>query len=122
MMFEIIVKGSFSAAHKIENYPGNCANLHGHNWSVEVHFACEKTNSIGMALDFKEAKEILDAVLSSLDHSFLNENPVMDGHNPTSENIARVIFKAIVQKLPPEIRLTKVTLWESDTAGVVYKE
>lgn len=121
-MYEVIVKGRFSAAHKIEGYRGDCANLHGHNWTVEVRFGCEKTNDIGISFDFSEAKRILGSVLSSFDHSFLNENTAMEGNPPTSENIAKAIFKAITRKLPSDIILIEVILWESDVAGVVYRE
>ena len=28
------IKSKFSAAHKLPNYNGDCANLHGHTWKV----------------------------------------------------------------------------------------
>ncbi|MEA3560714.1 MAG: 6-carboxytetrahydropterin synthase, partial [Candidatus Omnitrophota bacterium] len=30
-MFELTIKSSFSAAHRLINYKGKCENLHGHN-------------------------------------------------------------------------------------------
>ena len=35
-MFEVSVKGSFSAAHSLQEIGGKCENLHGHNFAVEV--------------------------------------------------------------------------------------
>ena len=36
-MLELKVLSSFSAAHHLLNYEGECENQHGHNWKVEVY-------------------------------------------------------------------------------------
>ena len=35
-MYELTVKSHFDAAHALRGYPGECRNLHGHTWDVEV--------------------------------------------------------------------------------------
>ena len=35
-MYEIMVEGSFSAAHNLRGYKKKCEKLHGHNWKVRV--------------------------------------------------------------------------------------
>jgi 6-pyruvoyltetrahydropterin/6-carboxytetrahydropterin synthase len=43
--------------------------------------------------------------------------------NPSSENIARYIFKALGQTLDSrKVRVSRVTAWESDTACASYTE
>ncbi|MDP3143309.1 MAG: 6-carboxytetrahydropterin synthase QueD [Candidatus Omnitrophota bacterium] len=120
-MFELNIKKEFSAAHRLREYQGQCEALHGHNWEVEVLVAAGKLNKIGMAADFKDIKNCLNEILEDLDHSYLNELPYFEKHNPTSENIAKYIF----DKLKPEVaklkvKLTKVTVWESDNANASY--
>ena len=36
-MFEIKKQMTFSAAHHLLNYDGECENQHGHNWLVEAY-------------------------------------------------------------------------------------
>ena len=119
-MFEVKVESSFSSAHRLRGYKGKCEELHGHNWKVEVFIQRDKLDKIGMAVDFKKVKMILNQILDNLDHTYLNElpyfsaiggsasggkkvNPVRkkitknkqklsNGVNPTSENIAKYIF------------------------------
>ena len=35
-IYTLTVKGHFDAAHSLAGYPGECRNLHGHTWDVEV--------------------------------------------------------------------------------------
>ncbi|MEQ8237024.1 MAG: 6-carboxytetrahydropterin synthase, partial [Syntrophomonadaceae bacterium] len=35
-MFEVTVTQDFAAAHRLYGYQGQCANLHGHTWKVQV--------------------------------------------------------------------------------------
>ena len=119
-MYEITVKSDFSAAHQLRSYSGKCENLHGHNWKVEVAVGSKKLNSIGLAFDFKELKEILKQVLEKLDHTFLNELPYFKKYNPTSENIAKWIYDEIGKVITKNVKLIKVTVFESDNSYATY--
>ncbi len=119
-MFELSVKGTFSAAHNICGYEGECANIHGHNWVAEIRVGADKLDRIGMSLDFKVIKKILKKVIGSLDHTYLNENPFLLGLNPTAENLAIVISKGVDSLLPENAKLIAVTVWESDNSSITY--
>ena len=76
-----------------------------------------------MVLDFGLLKQSVEKVLADLDHTYLNELPCFAKREPSSENIARVLF----QRLKPELKgqpvtLTRVTAWESETAFASYSE
>ena len=67
----------------------------------------------------RATKEALD----TLDHHFLNELDTFKDTNPSSENIARHIFKYLSARLNRGgIRVSKVTAWESDDASASYME
>ncbi len=119
-MFEIIVRQRFSAAHQIEGYPGDCSELHGHNWMIELCIGVSELNELGMALDFRRAKEILGEIIGKLDHTFLNDNPFCAGGNPTAERIAELIYNGVTGKVPDGVSINSVTVWESENAGVRY--
>ena len=74
-MFEIEIDRTFSAAHQLRGYNGDCCNLHGHNYKVTVVVRSAEQDEIGIALDFKKLKAGLDELLGELDHKFLNDLP-----------------------------------------------
>ena len=118
--YALTVRSSFSAAHRLLEYEGNCERLHGHNWQVEVTVESEVLDSRGMALDFRAMKAALNEILSRLDHNYLNDVPPFDTRNPSSENIARHIFEEMEGAVPPPVRLTRVAVWESEDAWAEY--
>jgi len=78
-------------------------------------------DDLGMALDFSLLKRELDAVLARYDHGNLNETPPFDAINPSSENIARIIYQGLKQRLP-QADLRYVEAWESPDAWATYVE
>ena len=120
-MYELRVITQFAAAHQLRIFRGKCEKLHGHNWRIEVSLAGDKLNDGGLLIDFGEVKEATDGILEELDHSFLNELPQFEDQSPSSENIAAYVFEKLSSKLNNKrIRVTKVTAWESDSAGASY--
>jgi 6-pyruvoyltetrahydropterin/6-carboxytetrahydropterin synthase len=122
-MYELRVSFGFGAAHRLEEYGGKCENLHGHNWKVEIEVTAGELDSRGLAIDFRELKTLAREVIDKLDHTFLNENPLLKGLNPSSENIARRIFEELKQPLAGRgVKLSRVTAWESEDACAAYME
>ena len=118
-MFEIKVKSDFSAAHNLRNYKGKCEKLHGHNWIVEVAFRYKKLDENGLAVDFRVVKAALKDAIEELDHSYLNELGYFKKTNPTSENIAKFIFKDVKKKIKD---IHSVAVWENDRSCAAYYE
>jgi 6-pyruvoyltetrahydropterin/6-carboxytetrahydropterin synthase len=122
-VYELTVETSFAAAHQLRGYKGKCERMHGHNWKVHVHVAAEKLNEIDLAMDFHDLKKMVNDVVSPLDHAFLNDVFPFTERNPSSENIARWIYDALRKKLEKKgVRLSAVTVWESETASATYYE
>ncbi len=113
----------FASAHSLRNYPGECRRLHGHNWKVEVEIVANKLDRLGMVIDFKTVKSTTKAVTDQLDHHYLNEIKPFDKINPTAENIAAFLYKALSEELNDEaIQVKAITLWETERASVHYTE
>ena len=122
-MYEISIKTHFSAAHHLAGYEGACADLHGHNWGVEVFVRGTTLNELGMLIDFAEVKQTVTGILVSLDHSDLNALPAFENCNPTSENIARYLFRELSTKFTGDkTRVHRVTVHETPGNGVSYSE
>jgi len=111
----------FAAAHSLRHYPGDCANLHGHNWKVEAEVTATALNELGIGMDFKQIRSETKAICERLDHSFLNELSPFDEINPTAENIAAYIYHALAERLDGDnARVSAVTIWETERACVRY--
>ena len=121
--YTLKVTTDFAAAHWLRDYPGDCSRLHGHNWKVEVEVETHTLDELGMGLDFKTIRREARAVTDALDHQCLNELAPFETLNPTAENIAAHIFRELARRLDDgRVRVTAVTLWETERACVRYTE
>ena len=121
-MYELDITREFSAAHMLKGYDGLCSNLHGHNWTVQVFIQAGQLDDIGIAADFTVIKRVLTEILAQFDHKYLNELPEFQGINPTSENIARILYEKLAPAVAkPGIKLDRVRVCESPTSGATYR-
>lgn len=116
---------SFNAAHQLcdpdlsdnENRRlfGKCANLHGHNYVLEVVVAGDVDPATGYVLDLKLLSDVMASqVIRDLDHRNLNTDvPWLKGCVPTAENLARAIWERLRPELPDGL-LRSVRIWETD--------
>jgi 6-pyruvoyltetrahydropterin/6-carboxytetrahydropterin synthase len=120
-MYELTVKAHFDAAHALLGYPGECRELHGHTWDVEVTVAGDTLDSVGIVYDFKDLKQDLASVLDAYDHAYLNDVPPFDTLNPTAENLARVIYESLQDTTGAKVTVQSVSVWESPIAKITYR-
>lgn len=120
-MFELSVKSHISSAHFLRGYEGKCRDLHGHTWRIEVVIAGERLDPVGMVADFVGLKKQLNDFLAPLDHVCLNDLEYFKEHNPTTENIARYVYRNFAEVVAP-LKIKRVQAWESATSSVVYFE
>jgi len=122
-MYEVSVDETFAAAHNLRNYYGKCENLHGHNYKVRVILAGKELDDTGLLYDFVHLKRVIQEVIGSLDHKYLNELPFFVQNNPSSENIARFLFQTLSVRFNTGDRwLYSVSVWESADACATYME
>lgn len=105
----------FSAAHRMDKYPGNCQHLHGHNYKLFLTVAGEPDPETEMVIDFVKMKEIVqERVLQLVDHKYLND--VI--RYPTSENIVQWIWERLEGHIPG---LYELKLYEQADCCVTYR-
>ena len=124
--------------HRLTNYSGRCAHLHGHSYEWYVTVEGPAANN-GMVMDFKDLKKILKETVDTLDHAFVMDmqDPILDGKteedvvhlfqatdgttprlhfvnfNPTVENLVDWQFSRIRSLLPVGIELVSIKCWET---------
>lgn len=133
MKTAIFRKEHFNAAHRLFNSAwtdeqndqvfGKCnnPNYHGHNYELIVKLTGEIDPETGYVFDTKVLSDLIKKhILSRYDHKNLNLDCEEFKHlNPTAENIAQQIYKALRSLIEPSIDL-KVTLYETERNFVEY--
>lgn len=114
----------FSASHSLNNYPGDCARLHGHNWTLRVYYRFKDVDEDGITVDYLVLQSRMkEEILPRFDHRHLNEVAPFDRMNPTSENLAAEIFRICRENIRIKGgELVEVELWETPTDMVRYGE
>lgn len=143
-MFKATKEFKFDAAHYLcGSYTGKCQNIHGHTYKVLITVKSTELNDDGMVIDFGELKECVKPIIEAYDHSIVvNSNPsegsakreefieILEQEtdvkhfpgNPTAENMARLFFERICEKLPTGIMLENVKVYETPTSYAEYTE
>lgn len=113
-------KLSFSYAHHLPEYQGDCKNHHGHNSAVEVEFGYDPEMPKaypGMIVDFKDIGKHVEPIIDKLDHKNLND---IFTDNPTAENMADWIASEIL-KTPIGPGLVRVQVSETDNSFATWR-
>jgi 6-pyruvoyltetrahydropterin/6-carboxytetrahydropterin synthase len=123
----------FNAAHRLNNPAwsieknkqvfGKCNNdnFHGHNYQLEVHLEGPIDPETGYVMDMKLLSDLIkDEIIERFDHRNLNlDCPEFEGVNPSAENIARICWELLRDKIDDSLQLT-LRLWETPRNGVEY--
>jgi len=121
-MYELTVESHFDAAHSIEGYRGECARVHGHTWRVALTVRAESVDELGMSIDFKRLRGVLDEAVRRFDHRVLNELEEFAGTNPTAENIARVLYGILAERLcGDDVSVLSLTISEGEGNVLTYR-
>jgi 6-pyruvoyltetrahydropterin/6-carboxytetrahydropterin synthase len=142
MYRSIRVEVGFCYGHRLTDYEGKCARLHGHQGTVDVALASRGLDKAGMVFDFGVIKRFVKGwVDENWDHRMiLNEaDPIVAAirphdaglhvvpYNPTAENLSAKLYHAIEEWLsalpedqnPGGAELISVKFWETPTSSVV---
>lgn len=129
----VVRKEHFNSAHRLHNKNwsderneevfGKCNNkyFHGHNYELDVMVKGYCDHDRGYVIDTKYLGQLIKKeIIDYLDHKNLNlQITEFKDENPTMENIAKVIFNRLCNKLDPDLEL-KIRLYETPRNYVEY--
>lgn len=130
---------TWEMASALPNYDGDCANIHGHSYTMDITvkgepIADETNPKFGMVIDFGDIKKIVKSeIVDELDHAFVvNGNskhatldPTQFGfgnkivkvpYQPTIENMLSDFAERLIPKLPSNCKLYSIKIRETGTA------
>lgn len=120
----------FEMSHRLAGHQGNCANLHGHSYKLQVTLETNTLKRLGMGIDFSDVKKLVRPVLEKYDHACITSidnkytSKPYTQVNPTAEMMAADIMSIIKDELAQYaelatgVRVHKITLWETSTSYV----
>lgn len=132
-MFRVTREFEFCFGHRLKDYDGKCRQVHGHNGKACVTLAGESLDRLGMVVDFVEMKRAVGSWIdATFDHTLIlhKDDPLVPlllsagekvlalDVNPTTENLAKVIFEYVASKGLPVV---EVTLWETPYSYATYR-
>jgi 6-pyruvoyltetrahydropterin/6-carboxytetrahydropterin synthase len=72
-------------------------------------------------LDFLELEAILKEILTPYDHRHMNDIEPFGEVNPSTENMARLFFQKLQEKLMPRsLEVRQVRVWEAPAFSASY--
>jgi 6-pyruvoyltetrahydropterin/6-carboxytetrahydropterin synthase len=124
----------FNAAHKLYNPSwnrekndavfGKCANenWHGHNYELHVTVKGEVSTETGFVIDAKHLSSLVkEFVLEELDHKNLNlDVSFLKDKLCSTENLSVAIWNQLTARLPKEVQLYCIKLYETPLIFVEY--
>jgi len=119
--YRVTVSARFEAAHNLIDYPGGPEPLHGHSYRVEAVLESKDLQQYDLAVDFRVARNALEAIAGELDYKYLNEHPAFAGRNTSAENLARHFAERLeTSGALGWTRVAEVTVWEGPENRATY--
>ena len=91
---------------------GSREPLHKHDWRVVAQVSSDKLNSMGLVMDFRHLRGLLDSVLSEFQDTSMEQHACFARNNSSAENVSKYIYESLEGRLPMGVRLEKVKVVE----------
>lgn len=132
MTLKVTKEFMFEACHNLPGYDGDCANMHGHSYKLQVSVQCVSKDiaviqdlldsNNGMLMDFKALKRMVDnGIIAFFDHAHINK---VVKYQPTAENMVIDFYNRLefcVRAYDGRLRVCEIKLWETATSFASYK-
>jgi 6-pyruvoyltetrahydropterin/6-carboxytetrahydropterin synthase len=135
---------TFEASHILKDYDGLCRNIHGHSYKLIVTISGTPiddpaSTKNGMVMDFGDLKKIVkEEIVDKYDHSLVaniaeplgkrqcmqksTERLIFTPFQPTCENLVAEFAAIISARLPKEITLKVLRLYETANSFAEWYE
>jgi len=121
-MFTISVERHFRASHRLILPDGSKEPVHSHNWAVTAVLSSEKLNNMGVVMDFRALKVMVDKTVADFDNKALESIGYFQRNNPSAENVAKYIYDKLRNELPEGVKLRNIRVVEEPGCSVTFRE
>lgn len=111
-MLTVSVETRFWASHQLTLPDGSKEPLHSHNFSVTADIGSDMLSNMGLVMDFRRLKAMLDNIVAEFDNVTLDSIDYFGQNNSTAENVAKYIYEKLRPGLPKDVKLEAVSVAE----------
>ena len=120
-MFTISVETHFRASHQLTLADSSKEHAHGHNWLVTADVSSEMMNPLGVVMDFRQLRAMVDDIVAEFENAPLGNLDYFQRNNPSAENVAKYIYEKLESKLPKGIGLRSVKVEEEPGCSAKFE-
>ena len=129
-MFAVEVRDHIMIAHSFQGEVfGPAQRLHGATFVVDAAFFAKDLDAAGLVVDIGRATVVLREVLEPLNYRNLDDLPLLEGENTTTEFLAKYLFDRLAERVArgdlgrpaKEVASVRVTISESHVARAWYE-
>lgn len=128
MTYSVTVRDHIMIAHSLTGEMfGPAQHLHGATFVVDATFRADELTVEGVVVDIGRASVVLRGILSPLSYRNLDDEPVFQGLNTTTERLCGVIGERLAEAAregelgAAQLTAIVVTLHESHVAWASYE-
>ena len=123
-MYTVSVMADFIAQHYLTvPNPGPEGEIHSHHYEAELTLEGPELGEYDYLVDIEAVEGVLAEVRTRYEDELLNDQATFEGHNPSVEYFARVVWELAADELDTGALSTlTVTIHEDDDAWAAYEE
>ena len=111
-MFTVSVETHFWASHQLTLSDGPKESLHRHNWKVAAEVGSETLNKMGLVMDFRRLKTLVDNIVGELADTTLEKKDYFRQNGSSAEIVAKYIYEKLSPRLPEAVILNNIRVVE----------
>jgi len=122
VLFSVSVEKHFWASHQLTLPDGSKEPLHQHNWVVTVDVNSSELNSMGLIMDFRRLKTMVDNIVTDFDNIQLEKLDYFQQNNSSAEAVARYIYEKLEPRLSGDLKLNYIRVAEQPGCSAKFSK
>jgi len=121
-LFSVSVETHFWASHQLTLPDGSKESLHQHNWVVTADVGSSELNSMGLIMDFRRLKTMVDNIVTDFDNMQLEKLDYFQQNNSSAEAVARYIYEKLELRLSRGLKLNYIRVVEQPGCSAKFSK
>jgi len=89
---------------------------------VTADVSGSELDGMGLVMDFRRLKAMVDNIVADFDNGQLEEFDYFQRNNPSAENVAKYIYEKLEPKLPKDLKLNHIRVFEQPGCSIKFGE
>ncbi len=121
-MYSITAEIIFHAGHYVIMPDGLVEESHFHDWKLQATVTRPDLDKDGFVMDFHQLQHLMQQSVGPLEkQENINDLDAFIETYPTTERIAKYLYDQLKAKLPVNVALSQISLWETPGCLAVYQ-